>query len=208
MRPPVRPSVRGKTDVAAIKRDVRRLLNSDPDSAKRIAPGIVYRAPNSDSILELQNSSRVRRVQIQRSVTDLRCTCTRRRRLLAPRAVLLRRTTLSVFVSPSDESSTTVVRFGREQIDRTHKIVTGSRTVAPTCAGIESDGRFWFDLFILRPCRHDDDYVDGRSQIRVHTEERSQVYSATCSLVVTHPSNQSDCNYPHRIAVSIMILLL
>jgi len=31
-------------------------------------------------------------------------------------------------------------------------------------------------LFILRPCQHDYEYEDGRSQIRpkVHTDERSQ----------------------------------
>jgi len=37
-----------------------------------------------------------------------------------------------------------------------------------------------FDLvwFILRPCQHDDGYIDGRSQIKVHTDERTQVHSA------------------------------
>jgi len=31
--------------------------------------------------------------------------------------------------------------------------------------------------FILRPCQHDDGYIDGRSQIKVHTNERTQVHS-------------------------------
>jgi len=30
--------------------------------------------------------------------------------------------------------------------------------------------------------------IDGRSQIKVHTDERTQVHSAQSSLVVTHPS--------------------
>jgi len=44
---------------------------------------------------------------------------------------------------------------------------------------------FWF---ILRPCQHDNDYLNGRSQIKVHTDERTQVHSARSSLMVTHPS--------------------
>jgi len=32
-----------------------------------------------------------------------------------------------------------------------------------------------------------DSYVDGQSQIKVHTDERTQVHSARSSLVVTHP---------------------
>ena len=43
-------------------------------------------------------------------------------------------------------------------------------------------------LFIwLRPCQHDNGYLDGRSQIKVHTDERTQVHSAQSSLAVTHP---------------------
>jgi len=42
--------------------------------------------------------------------------------------------------------------------------------------------------FILRPCQHDNGYVDGRSQIKVHTDERTQVHSARSSMTVTHPS--------------------
>jgi hypothetical protein len=30
-------------------------------------------------------------------------------------------------------------------------------------------------------------YMDGRSQIKVHTDERKQVHSAQSSLAVTHP---------------------
>jgi hypothetical protein len=42
--------------------------------------------------------------------------------------------------------------------------------------------RFGLGLFDLRPC-----YLDGRSQIKVHTDERTQVHSAQSSLAVTHP---------------------
>jgi len=40
----------------------------------------------------------------------------------------------------------------------------------------------------LRPCQHDGGYIDGRSQIKVHTDERTKVNSAQSSLTVTHPS--------------------
>jgi len=33
-------------------------------------------------------------------------------------------------------------------------------------------------LIDLRPCQHDNGYMDGRSQIKVHTDERTQVHSA------------------------------
>jgi len=36
--------------------------------------------------------------------------------------------------------------------------------------------------FILRPCQHDDGYIDGRSQIKVNTNERTQVHSAPVSV--------------------------
>jgi len=45
-----------------------------------------------------------------------------------------------------------------------------------------------YGLIDLRPCEHDDGYMDDRSQIKVHTDERTQVHSAQSSLVVTHPS--------------------
>jgi len=37
--------------------------------------------------------------------------------------------------------------------------------------------------FILRPCQHDNDNIDGRSQIQVHTDERTQVHSALSTLM-------------------------
>jgi len=43
-------------------------------------------------------------------------------------------------------------------------------------------------LIVLRPCQHDIRYIDGRSQIKVHTDEWTQVHIAQSSLVVTHPS--------------------
>jgi len=38
-------------------------------------------------------------------------------------------------------------------------------------------------------CQQDNDRIDGRSQIKVHTDERTQVHSARSSLLVTHPSS-------------------
>jgi len=38
-------------------------------------------------------------------------------------------------------------------------------------------------LIDLRSCQHDDGYRDGRSQINVHTDERTQVYSTQSSPV-------------------------
>jgi len=46
-------------------------------------------------------------------------------------------------------------------------------------------------LIDLRPCQHDDGYMDGRSQIKVLKDEQTQVNSAQSSLAVTHPS--TDC---------------
>jgi len=43
-------------------------------------------------------------------------------------------------------------------------------------------------LIDLRPCQHDNGYMDGRSQIKVHNDERTQVHSAQSSVAVTHPS--------------------
>jgi len=45
-----------------------------------------------------------------------------------------------------------------------------------------------FCLIHLRPCQHDDGHTDGRSQIKVHADDRKQVHSAQSSLTVTHPS--------------------
>jgi len=36
--------------------------------------------------------------------------------------------------------------------------------------------RFWFNSFYAPRCQHDDRYIDGRSQIKVHTDERTQVH--------------------------------
>jgi len=42
--------------------------------------------------------------------------------------------------------------------------------------------------------QHDNGYMGGQSQIKVHTDERTQVHSAQSSLAVTHPStNQARC---------------
>jgi len=41
---------------------------------------------------------------------------------------------------------------------------------------------------ILRPCQHNDGYIDGQSHIKIHTDERTQVHSAQSSLMVTHRS--------------------
>jgi len=62
-------------------------------------------------------------------------------------------------------------------------------------------------LFILRPCQHDDGYMDGRSQIKVHTDERTQVHSARSSLTASvflggHCHNER--YYLHGRAVSII----
>jgi len=37
--------------------------------------------------------------------------------------------------------------------------------------------------FILRQCQHDNGYTDGRSEIYVHTDERTEVHSDQSSLV-------------------------
>jgi len=49
--------------------------------------------------------------------------------------------------------------------------------------------------FILRPCQHDNGYIDGRSQIKVHTDKRTQVHSAQPSLAVTHPGTNRARRY-------------
>jgi len=43
-------------------------------------------------------------------------------------------------------------------------------------------------LIDLRPCQHDNGYMDGQSQIKVHIDEWTQVHSTQSSLVVTHSS--------------------
>jgi len=61
----------------------------------------------------------------------------------------------------------------------------------------------FFVWFILRPCQHDDGYIDGRSQIKVHTDERTQVHSARSSLTATHPST----NRGRRCLTSVNVSL-
>jgi len=46
---------------------------------------------------------------------------------------------------------------------------------------------FFYPFYVPR-CQHDDGYIDGRSYIKVHTDERTQVHSAWSSLMVTHPN--------------------
>jgi len=40
-------------------------------------------------------------------------------------------------------------------------------------------------------CQHDDGYIDDRSQIKVQTNEQTQVYSSWFSLTITHPASRS-----------------
>jgi len=49
--------------------------------------------------------------------------------------------------------------------------------------------------------------MDGRSQIKVHTDERTQVHSAQSSLAVTHPStNQARrYNFSDRITEQALV---
>jgi len=58
-------------------------------------------------------------------------------------------------------------------------------------------------------------YIDGRSQIKVHTVERTQVHSDQSSLTVTHPSTNrgrrclASMNVPlHELVLIALILLL
>jgi len=72
----------------------------------------------------------------------------------------------------------------------------------------------WFNSFYIwnfihnGPCQHVDGYTDGRSQIKVHTDERTQVHSAWSSLTVTHPSTNrgrrcsNSVNVPLRYSLS------
>jgi len=59
--------------------------------------------------------------------------------------------------------------------------------------------------FILRPCQHDNGYIDGRSQIKVHTDERTQVHSAQSSLTITHPSTNRGRRYLISVNVPLSI---
>jgi len=73
----------------------------------------------------------------------------------------------------------------------------GSQTIL-NCAGRFGSGNCIGSAVnqssILRPCQHDDGYINGRTQIKVHTDERTQVHSARSSLAVAHPStNRGRC---------------
>jgi len=50
-------------------------------------------------------------------------------------------------------------------------------------------------LIDLRPCQHDSGYMDGQSQIKVHTDERMQVDHAQSSLAITHLSTNRARRY-------------
>jgi len=51
----------------------------------------------------------------------------------------------------------------------------------------DGDGLIWFDSFYVARRQHDDGYIDSRSQIKVHTDEQTQVHSARLFLD-GHPS--------------------
>jgi len=57
------------------------------------------------------------------------------------------------------------------------------------------------DWFTSVSARHG--YMDGRSQIKVHTDERTQVYSAQSSLVVNHPSTNRAWRYSTSLTESL-----
>jgi len=50
-------------------------------------------------------------------------------------------------------------------------------------------------LIDWRPCQHANGYTDGRSQIKVHTDERTHVQSAQSSPTATHPSTNRARRY-------------
>jgi len=50
-------------------------------------------------------------------------------------------------------------------------------------------------LIDFRPCQHDNGYIDVRSQIKVRTDERTQVHSTQSFLAVTHPSTNRNQRY-------------
>jgi len=59
--------------------------------------------------------------------------------------------------------------------------------------------------FILRPCQHDDGYIDGQSQSKVHTDARTQVDSARSSLAVTHPRTNRGRRYLTSVNVQLSL---
>jgi len=62
---------------------------------------------------------------------------------------------------------------------------------------------------MLRPCQHDDGYIDGQSQIKVHTDEQTQVDSARSSLTVMHPStNRGLLNFSERATELALVAII
>jgi len=57
----------------------------------------------------------------------------------------------------------------------------------------------------LRSCQHENGYIDGRSQLKVNTDERTQVHSAQSSLVVTHPSTNRARRYVTSVTEHALI---
>jgi hypothetical protein len=57
----------------------------------------------------------------------------------------------------------------------------------------------WLGLFDLRPCQHDNGYLDGQSQIKVHIDERTQVHSAHCLYVFM----AIDCVKSEMLAITV-----
>jgi len=54
--------------------------------------------------------------------------------------------------------------------------------------------------FILRPCQHDDCFIDGRLQFKVYTDEWTQVHSERSSLTVTHWKSDNSVNSETTLA--------
>jgi hypothetical protein len=55
----------------------------------------------------------------------------------------------------------------------------------------------------LRLCQHVNGYLDGRSQIKVHTDERTQIHSAQSSLMVTYPGTNRARRYSTSVTKSL-----
>jgi len=71
--------------------------------------------------------------------------------------------------------------------DNVHQVYVMSSSCAARCG-------CW--LINLRPCQHDDGFMDGRSQIKVHAHRRTDTgSSAQSSLAVTHPSTNRARRY-------------
>jgi len=61
--------------------------------------------------------------------------------------------------------------------------------------------------FILRPCQHDDGYIDGRSQIKVHTDERTQVPSVR--MVTIQVLTEVDiANFSERVTELALVAIV